>query len=187
MNINKNLLILGAGQYGQVAKEVAESMGCFEKIAFLDDNNESAIGKLADYENFVTDYSYAFVAIGNVDLRLQYIEKLEEACFRIAILVSPKAYVSPSAQLMKGTIVEPMAVVNANSTVAIGCLVCAGAIVNHNSFVGDGCQLDCGSVVGSGVVLTARTHLKYNDVFDKDRAEIALRRPPESYKFEDGV
>ena len=26
MKINKNLLILGAGQYGQVAKEVAESM-----------------------------------------------------------------------------------------------------------------------------------------------------------------
>ena len=69
MKINKNLLILCAGQYGQVAKEVAESMGCFEKIAFLDDNNENAIGKLADYEKFVTDYSSAFVAIGNADLR----------------------------------------------------------------------------------------------------------------------
>ncbi|MCI8487701.1 MAG: PglB [Clostridia bacterium] len=187
MNINKNLLILGAGQYGQVAKEVAESMGCFEKIAFLDDNSEQAIGKLEVYENFVTEYSYAFVAIGSADIRLKYIEKLEEACFRIALLVSPKAFISSSAQLMKGTIVEPMAVVNANSTVAIGCLVCAGAIVNHNSFVGDGCQLDCGSVVGSRVILTARTHLKYNEVFDKDRAEIALRCPPESYKFEDGV
>ena len=120
MNLNKNLLILGAGQYGQVAKEVAESMGCFEKIAFLDDKSEAAIGKLSEYEKFVTEYSYAFVAIGNADLRLSYIQKLEEACFRIAILVSPKAYVSPSAQLMKGTIVEPLAVVNANSSVCIG-------------------------------------------------------------------
>lgn len=186
MIVNKNLLIVGAGQYGQVAKEVAESMGYFDKIAFLDDDNEQAIGKLTDYEKFVTEYSYAFVAIGNADLRLSYIEKLEASCYRIAILVSPKAYVSPSAQLMKGTIVEPMAVVNANSSICIGVYVCAGAIVNHNSFVGDGCQLDCGSVVGSNVILLAKTKLKYNEVFDKERAEIALRRPPDSYKFEDG-
>ena len=42
---NKNLLILGAGQYGQVAKEIAEETGYFDKIAFLDDNSEQAIGK----------------------------------------------------------------------------------------------------------------------------------------------
>ena len=187
MNINKNLLILGAGQYGQVAKEVAESMGCFEKIDFLDDNNETAIGKLTDYEKFVTEYGYAFVAIGDADLRLQYIQKLEEACYKVAVLVSPKAYISKSAQLMKGSIVEPMAVVNANSTITIGAFVCAGAVVNHNAFVGDGCQLDCGSVVGSGVILPTKTKLKYNEVWDKDRAEIALRRPQGEYKFEDGV
>ena len=29
---NNNLLIIGAGQYGHVAKEIAESMGTFEKI-----------------------------------------------------------------------------------------------------------------------------------------------------------
>ena len=33
----KNLLIIGAGQYGMVAKEIAESMKCFEKIDFVDD------------------------------------------------------------------------------------------------------------------------------------------------------
>ncbi len=187
MTTNKNLLILGAGQYGQIAKEVAESMCCFEKIAFLDDNSEQAIGMIEEYEKFVTEYSYAFVAIGNADLRLKYIEKLEEARFRIAILISRKASVSPSAQLLKGTIVEPMAVVNANSKVAIGCLICAGAIVNHNSFVGDGCQLDCGSVVGSGVMLMARTHLKYNEIFDNVRAKTELRIPTDNYKFEDGM
>lgn len=185
MIINKNLLILGAGQYGQIAKEVAESMGCFEKIAFLDDNIEQAIGKIEDYERFVTEYSYAFIAIGNAELRLKYIEKLEEACFRIAILVSPKAYVSPSAQLIKGSIVEPMAAVNANSTISIGCFVCAGAVINHDAFVGDGCQLDCGSIVGSGVVLTALTHLNCNEVFDKKRAETALLRMVEIDKLED--
>ena len=51
--MNKNLLILGAGQYGQVAKEIAEDIGYFEKISFLDDRcgenlerNDLIIGNL---------------------------------------------------------------------------------------------------------------------------------------------
>lgn len=38
--MNKDLLILGAGQYGMVAKEIAEAMNCFQKIDFLDDVNQ---------------------------------------------------------------------------------------------------------------------------------------------------
>lgn len=172
---HSKLLILGAGQYGQVAKEVAESMGCFEKIAFLDDKSEIAIGKLSDYKRLSADYNYAFVAIGNPDLRLEFIKRLDNVCIETAVLVSPYAHVSPYAQLMKGTIVEPMAVVNANSVVGVGVYICAGAIVNHNSSIGDGCQLDCGSVVGSNVNLPAKTKLKYNEVFDIECAAIVNR------------
>ena len=170
MSADNNLLILGAGQYGQVAKEVAQSMGNFDRIDFLDDCNQLAIAKLDEYKTFAKEYSHAFVAIGNADLRLSYIRKLEEANFKLATLVSPRAYVSPSAQIMKGSIVEPMAIINANSLVRSGVIVCAGAIVNHNAVVCDGCQLDCGSAVGSNVVLAANTKLKYNEIFDKDRA-----------------
>ena len=55
--MNKNLLILGAGQYGMVAREIAESMGSFEKIDFLDDHKEFAIDKLTNYEKYAAEYS----------------------------------------------------------------------------------------------------------------------------------
>lgn len=35
--MNKNLLIIGAGQYGQVAKEIAEQSEMFETVSLLDD------------------------------------------------------------------------------------------------------------------------------------------------------
>ena len=35
---NNNLLIVGAGQYGLVALEIAQAMHRFDKIAFLDDS-----------------------------------------------------------------------------------------------------------------------------------------------------
>ncbi len=84
--MNKNLLILGAGQYGTVVKEIAQSMGCFEKIDFLDDSygidnpnyHEEAIGKIEHSENYAGDYTFAIPAIGNPVKRLELIEKLEE-------------------------------------------------------------------------------------------------------------
>lgn len=160
--MNKNLLILGAGQYGQVAKETAEFMRIFDKIAFLDDSVETAIGKFSEYEKFVAEYSNAFVAVGNAKLRLELLKKLEEAGYLLLPIVSPYAHVSPSAQIGKGSIVEAGAVIQANATVAFGCIISANAVVNHNSFVGDGCHIDCNATVPSGVVVYAGTKVNSN-------------------------
>ena len=143
----KNLLILGAGQYGSVVHEIAVAMDCFEKIDFLDDNNPIAIGKLQDYVKFAGAYNAAIVAIGNPKIRLEYIEKLENAGYEIATLIHPKAYVSPSSTVDVGCVVEPLAGINANVVVGKGCLISMGAIVNHNAVINDGCHIDCGSVV----------------------------------------
>ena len=160
-----NLLILGAGQFGLMVKEIAESMNCFDKIDFLDDNNEIAIGKLNDYENFSCEYRYAVVAIGNHEIRLSYIQKLEEACFIVAIIASPSAHIAPSAQIMKGSIIEPMAVVQANSAVAVGCIISSGAVIRHNAFVGDVCHVDCNAVVMSGSIVPAKTKIEACSVY----------------------
>ena len=67
--MNQNLLIVGAGIYGVVAKEVAESMNCFEEIDFVDDhakatpNGVPVIGTTADLDELATDYRYSIVAI----------------------------------------------------------------------------------------------------------------------------
>ncbi len=183
-----NLLILGAGQYGMVAKEIAESMGDFEKIAFLDDKNEMAIGKLSDYLKFVNEFDSATVAVSNADVRLQYMEKLERADLHIITLVSPKAYIAPSSQIGKGSIIEPMAVINANSAVGNGTIVCAGAIVNHNATVGKGCLLQCGSIVTAASTVPDRTRLNYGEIYCKAEADRAMQTPKgNDYKFEDGM
>lgn len=155
-----NLLILGAGQFGLMVKEIAESMSCFDKIDFLDDNNEIAIGKLCDYEEFAFEYRYAIVAIGNPEVRLAYIEKLREAGFIVAVVASPEAYIAPSAKVMKGSIIEPMAVVQSNSEVSVGTIVSSCAVVRHNAFVGDVCHIDCNAVVMSGSVVPAKTKVE---------------------------
>lgn len=163
----KSLLILGAGQYGIVAKETAQAMDCFGRIDFLDDNNPAAVGKLGDYAQFRQTYGCAFVAMGNPKLRLMWIEKLTQAGFELPLLIHPRAYVSPSARLMPGTIAEPMVVVNAGTVVETGGLLCAGCVVNHNAHVMECCQIDCGAVVASNAIVPEGTKVQSGTVFER--------------------
>ena len=164
----KSLLILGAGQYGQVVRETAEAMGCFSKIAFLDDNSPLAIGKMTEYEGFAQEYTNAFVAMGNPQLRKQWLDRLELAGYDLPVLIHPKAYISPSAVLGKATIVEAMAVVNTEAVVDMGCLLCAGCVVNHNAHVLPVCQIDCNAVVASNATVPEGTKVCSGVVFHKE-------------------
>jgi len=184
--MNKNLLILGAGQYGTVAKEIAESMNCFEKIDFLDDTyglgeiegnyHEQSVGKLADLDKFAESYTYAICAIGNAELRQKLTAQITENGYRIPILVSPQAYVSKSAQLRNGDIIEPFAVVHANAAVGIATFVSAGAVVNHNSFVSDYCHINCNAVVMSGAIVPTGTKTQLCEVIRANPSKFTLEK-----------
>lgn len=163
-----NLLIVGAGQYGAVAKETAAVTGRFERIDFLDDNHPDAIGKIADAEHFFGEYNQAFVAIGNPDVRLTLLKRLKEIGFALATLVSPKAYVSPSAKIGSGTIVEPCAAVQANTRIGSGCILSAGSVVNHNCEIGAGCHIDCNATVCARSVVAEKTKVNCGQVFKQE-------------------
>lgn len=160
-------MILGAGGYGHVVREIAEDSGIFDKIDFLDDSSPLAIGKFGDAEKFLKGYPNAVVALGNAELRLGYIEKLRAAGFQIPAIISPKAYVSKSAKIGNGTIVEPFSAVNANSEVGIGVLLRCGSVIDHNAKVGDFCYIDCGVVVKANNSVGFKIKIAANSVVEK--------------------
>ena len=177
--MNNNLLIVGAGVYGVVAMEIAESMKCFEKIAFVDDekketpNGIKVIGACSDIDNLAAEYNNIIVAIGNPKVRLSLLQKLEEENYcRVVKLISPKAYVAPSAQIMQGCIVEPMAVVQSMSHIARGCIISAGAVVNHSSMCCDGVHVDCNATVAGMAYVPAGTKVKSGEVFDRKATDL---------------
>ena len=171
----KNLLILGAGQYGSVVKEVAEGMEIFDQIAFLDDGYgkegicflEKVIGKIADLEKYRDEYNYAIPAIGNAKFRRQLIEKIMENGFELPILVAKQAYVAPSAHLAEGVVVEPLAGVHSNAVVDLGSYISMGAVVNHNAHVYECCHIDNNAVVKAATVVEAMTKINACEVVYK--------------------
>lgn len=160
-----NLLILGAGQYGCVAKETAQAMGCFNRIDFLDDHNPVAVGKMDTLPERVQEYDCVFVAIGNPALRLRLLKEAEQAGFQLARLVHPSAVVMPSVKLSGGVIVEAQAVINTNAVVELGCLISAGAVVNHDCRLAEGCHVDCNATVSARSQMPANTKVPCGTVY----------------------
>ena len=140
----KSLLILGAGGYGQLVKELAKISG-YEKIDFLDDSSDLAVGKLEEVNNIQDNYDAQIVAIGKADLREKYIEKLKNPI----TLIHPSSIISKTSQIGVNVVIEPKAVIGPNSVIHSGSFICSGAVINHNAIVGKYCQIDCNAVVGS--------------------------------------
>ena len=158
----KSLLIVGAGGYGQLVKELAESE--YQHIDFLDDNYQAAVGRIDDLERIQNHYDGVIVAIGNPSVRERVYRRIKKP----ASVIHPRAVISESARIRPGCVIEANSVINPNVSVKEGCFVCAGAIVNHDAVVNKFCQIDCNAVVESGAVVPEGTKVENGTVFKRN-------------------
>lgn len=174
--MDKKLLIVGAGSYALVAYEIALDMGCFEKIGFVDDkvttlqNGIAVAGTTFDIGRLAEEYSDIVVAIGNPEIRLSLIDYLKkETPYHIVSLISPKAYISPSAKIMSGCIIEPMAVVHTACVIEEAAIISAGAVVNHASVCGRGVHVDCNATVEGYACVPTGVKICSGEVYKADK------------------
>ena len=161
--MGKKLLIVASKRYGDYVKEIAESMGCFEAISFVDNDREGAIGKLEEVETFYPEYSCAIAACDDGAERLEWNKKLE-ALYNIPVLFHMDSTISPSANLMPGCIVEPRAVVGCGSTIGQATVIGANSVVEPYCLVGDSCTLKSGTIVKSTSMVAMNTSTEQGSV-----------------------
>ena len=171
--MKQNLLIVGAGIYGLIAKDIAVDMACFDKIGFIDDNAKTAmdgsavLGTVADMNTLQQQYDAVVVAIGNPEVRLKILAYVEaNTSYKTVSLIAPQAFVSSAASVAPGCIVEPMAVVHARSVLETGAVVSAGAVVNHGGHLLPGAHADCNATVAGFATVAANTKVKSNTYFE---------------------
>lgn len=163
MHMEKKLLIVASERYGDYVKEIAESMGCFEEISFVDNDREEAIGKLEDVESFYPEYNCAIAACDDGTERLEWNKKLE-TLYNIPVLFHMDSTISPSANLMPGCIVEPRAVVGCESTIGQATVIGANVVVEPYCFIGDSCTLKSGTIVKSTSMVAMNTSTEQGSV-----------------------
>lgn len=163
MEVNKRLLIIGAGGHGRVAAEVAEA--CGYKVLFLDDQpGEGVVGALSDIDAVKESYDVFFVGIRNNSKRQSLQEELEQKGIHVATLVHPTAYVSPSATIDAGTVIEPKAIVNTKSVIGKGCIISVGAIIDHDAVIGAFDHVNAGAICKGGASIEPCTKIEAGEV-----------------------
>ena len=181
----KQLLILGAGGFGQMAKETALELG-YEQVVFLDDaaDGEDVIGRCCDYILRHEEYPVAVAAFGNNKTRLYWTDKLLEAGYQVPAMVHPSAVVSPSAVLESGCFVMQRAVVNTHTRIERAALINSGAVVDHDSVVCAGAHVGLGSIVKANCTIESGRKVEAGEVIFSTRRKI---EGADSRSLEDAV
>ena len=169
----KDLIIIGAGGHGRVIADIAQKLGVYNTIAFLDDGDAQEsmglpiVGKAADMEKYV-DKADVFVAIGNSKVRRMFIERLLSAGANIPTLIHPSAVVGPCVEIGVGTAVMAGAVINPCSKLGKGVILNTCSSIDHDCIIGDYCHIAVGVHIagtvrlGENVWLGAGTIIKNN-------------------------
>lgn len=181
----KSLMILGAGGFGQMAKETALELG-YEQVVFLDDaaDGEDVIGRCCDYILRHEEYPVAVAAFGNNKTRLYWTDRLLAAGYQVPALVHPSAVVSPSAVLESGCFVMQRAVVNTHTRIERAALINSGAVVDHDSVVCAGAHVGLGSIVKANCTIESGRKVEAGEVIFSTRRKI---EGADSRSLEDAV
>ena len=161
--MENKLLIVASKRYGDYVKEIAESMGCFEKISFVDNDRQDALGRLDELSSFYPEYNCAIAACDDGEERLMWNKKLEEI-FNIPVLFHKDSTISPSSSLLPGSIVEPRAVIECQTTIGSSTVVGAGTVIEPYCFIGEGSTLKSGTIVKSTSIVDKNTVTKQGEV-----------------------
>lgn len=169
------LILIGGGGHCRSCIDVIEAGGNWKITGILD--VAAQVGqRVFDYEIIGTDAEIetlakrgaAFlVSVGQIkspDLRIALYEKVSLVGGQLPVLISPRAYVSPRAELGAGTIVMHGAVVNCGAKIGANVIVNSMALIEHEASVGDHCHISTGARINGDAIVGAGCFIGSNAV-----------------------
>ena len=160
----KKIILVGAGGHARACIDVIEQCKKY-RIAGLISKKEKMVSTVFGYPVLSTDQEikkiskrikYALISVGQIKvpkIRINLYNKAIKAGFKLPVIKSPYAYVSPRAKIGKGTIIMHGAVVNANAIIGKNCIINTGCIIEHDVIVADHCHVSTGAILNGKVSL----------------------------------
>lgn len=158
----KGLLIAGASGHGRVIASLAEQIGCYKQICFLDDdvslqkNDKSIVGTCSYAIEHSEEYE-VIVAIGDAATRKNLQEKYEEAGVQVATLIHPFSSVAKDVLIGDGTVVMAGAVIQPGCRIGRGSIVNTCASLDHDNILGDFSHVAVGAHLAGNVHVGSET------------------------------
>ena len=154
----RNLIIIGAGGHGRVIADIAQKIGSYKTIAFLDDGDAketmglSIVGKTSDVKKYINTTDI-FVAIGNSAVRREFIERLLSMGANVPTLIHPNAVIGACVEIGNGSAIMAGAVINPCSKLGKGVIVNTCSSIDHDCVIGNYCHIAVGGHVAGTVSL----------------------------------
>jgi UDP-3-O-[3-hydroxymyristoyl] glucosamine N-acyltransferase len=87
--------------------------------------------------------------MGDNEGRLDLIEKLLKAGYKVPAIIHPKASVSKYSHIGEGSVILAGAVVNTNASIGKGCIININSCVDHDCIIDDRVHVCSGALVRS--------------------------------------
>ena len=164
----KKLLILGAGGFGQSIAEVAELLGKWKSISFVDDRWPEQ--KQAGHHTIITNiqalqtmnlHSFeAIIAVGNNQIRQKWQKLLLDLSIPITTIIHPQTVIAPSVKIGQGVSIMAGCVIGTNTIIQDGVILNIGTLLDHDVMIEHFSHLSVGVKVAGGQIIPPRSFLK---------------------------
>lgn len=174
----KKLLILGGSGIGMIAASVANDLGYFEVIGFLNDieqtgtmigkfNKIPIIGKTKDVGKYLLDeevlFFIAYVGMQKEEEVFDKINSLNIPSYRFATLIHPTAIIPKNfCKIGNGVLIAPLAQLSTDTTLEDNCMMLANSFLGHDSIMRKFAHIASNAVVGANVDVGRAVHIGTN-------------------------
>lgn len=164
------LILIGGGGHCKSCIDVIQMEGNYQIIGILDLAEKIGttlsgipyIGTDADIEKFHNQGIHFLITVGQIksaSLRIRIFQELLKINANIAIVISPKAVVSPYAKVGMGTIVMHNALINAGANIGVNNILNTGCCIEHDVTIGNHCHIATGAFINGDCIIGEHTFI----------------------------
>lgn len=174
----KKLLILGGRGIGMIAASVAQDLGYFKVLGFLNDvvpigetvgvyKKHKVIGTSKDVEKYLKDKDvYFFIGYIGMQSEKEVFEKITNLNIpreRFATLIHPSAIIPKGyCKIGYGVLISPLSQLSPDTTIEDNCILLPNSFLGHDSTMKRFSHITANAVVGGNVTLGRGAHVGTN-------------------------
>ena len=167
--------IYGSGGCGREVRDIAELLGTWKEIVFIDDIAEEGMFKGIErmsFRSFIQRYNpksaLVIIAVGEPKDREDLYNKVKEKGYSFANVIHPLAWISPLAKLGQGILIKAWAVISCDTIVEDNVRIETFVVVGHDCIVRRGCQLSPNVTMGGRSEIGSGTYIGINVPIKED-------------------
>lgn len=169
------IILVGGGGHCLSCIDIIRMENKFEILGILDTPEKvgkmisgvEIIGSDDDIPRLKERCKNFLITIGQIkspDKRYRVFETIKKYRGILPVIISPRAYVSPTAHIDEGSIIMHNVLINANARIGKACIINTGALIEHESTIGDFCHISTNTVINGQVNIGNKCFIGSNAV-----------------------